>query len=89
MDKNFDKGIFQTIYHPTIMNTIIPLTPEAEASLKEDLMLLQRIAQKDSASFQALYRKYSGLKASPSPGSPPWPAIAPLTGSAPSSAAPA
>ena len=43
------------------MNTTIPLTPEAEASLKEDLMLLQRIAQKDSASFQALYRKYSGL----------------------------
>jgi RNA polymerase sigma-70 factor (ECF subfamily) len=43
------------------MNTAIPLTPEAEASLKEDLMLLQRIAQKDSASFQALYRKYGGL----------------------------
>lgn len=37
------------------------MTPEAEASLKEDLVLLQRIAQKDSASFQALYRKYSGL----------------------------
>jgi RNA polymerase sigma-70 factor, ECF subfamily len=46
---------------PILMNTTIPLTPEAEASLKEDLMLLQRIAQKDSASFQALYRKYSGL----------------------------
>lgn len=43
------------------MSTIIALTPEAEASLQEDMMLLQRIAQKDSASFQAFYRKYGGL----------------------------
>ncbi len=43
------------------MSTTIVLTPEAEASLQEDMMLLQRIAQKDSASFQAFYRKYGGL----------------------------
>lgn len=43
------------------MSTTIALTPEAEASLQEDMMLLQRIAQKDSASFQAFYRKYGGL----------------------------
>ncbi len=30
-------------------------------SVREDMILLQRIAQKDSPSFQAFYRKYSGL----------------------------
>jgi RNA polymerase sigma-70 factor (ECF subfamily) len=38
-----------------------PMTPEMEATIKEDMVLLQRIAQKDSASFQAFYRKYGGL----------------------------
>lgn len=36
-------------------------TPEQDASVQEDMVLLQRIAQKDSGSFQAFYRKYSGL----------------------------
>lgn len=36
-------------------------SPDVDASVQEDMILLQRIAQKDSASFQAFYRKYSGL----------------------------
>ncbi len=34
---------------------------DVDDSVQEDMILLQRIAQKDSASFQAFYRKYSGL----------------------------
>jgi len=41
------------------MNT--HLTPEIDPTVQEDMILLQRIAQKDSASFQAFYRKYGGL----------------------------
>ncbi len=36
-------------------------SPNVDASVQEDMILLQRIAQKDSASFQAFYRKYGGL----------------------------
>jgi RNA polymerase sigma-70 factor (ECF subfamily) len=39
-----------------------PPTPEEiEATIQEDTALLQRIADKDSASFQKLYQKYGGL----------------------------
>lgn len=34
---------------------------EIDQIVQEDMILIQRIAQKDSASFQAFYRKYSGL----------------------------
>jgi RNA polymerase sigma-70 factor, ECF subfamily len=34
---------------------------EIDPTVQEDMILLQRIAQKDSSSFQAFYRKYSGL----------------------------
>jgi len=34
---------------------------EIDPNVQEDMVLLQRIAQKDSASFQFFYRKYSGL----------------------------
>lgn len=34
---------------------------EIDQTVQEDMILIQRIAQKDSASFQAFYRKYSGL----------------------------
>lgn len=42
-----------------MMNTTT--NPEMEANVLEDMLLLQRIAQKDSASFQAFYKKYGGL----------------------------
>lgn len=35
--------------------------PDLDPSVQEDMILIKRIAQKDSASFQAFYRKYSGL----------------------------
>jgi len=41
------------------MNTLTP--EEIEQTVQEDTALLQRIADKDSASFQQLYRKYGGL----------------------------
>ncbi|MCB1208023.1 MAG: sigma-70 family RNA polymerase sigma factor [Verrucomicrobiales bacterium] len=41
------------------MNTLTP--EEIEQTIQEDTALLQRIADKDSASFQQLYRKYGGL----------------------------
>lgn len=42
--------------------TLNPALSVAEdPSLKEDILLLQRIAERDTASFQAFYRKYSGL----------------------------
>lgn len=41
------------------MNT--ELSSDLDASIQEDMLLLNRIAQKDSASFQTFYRKYSGL----------------------------
>ena len=34
---------------------------EIEQTVREDMLLLKRIAEKDSASFQAFYRKYGGL----------------------------
>lgn len=34
---------------------------EIDPTVQEDMILIQRIAQKDSASFQTFYRKYSGL----------------------------
>jgi RNA polymerase sigma-70 factor (ECF subfamily) len=36
-------------------------TPEQELSIAEDIMMIQRIAHRDSRSFQDFYRKYSGL----------------------------
>lgn len=41
------------------MNT--PAATEIDPTVQEDMILIQRIAQKDSASFQTFYRKYSGL----------------------------
>ena len=36
-------------------------TAASDPSIEEDMLLIQRIAQKDPASFQKFYRKYSGL----------------------------
>lgn len=43
------------------MSTTHPTENELDPNIQEDMVLLQRIAQKDSASFQFFYRKYSGL----------------------------
>ncbi|TDU71223.1 RNA polymerase sigma-70 factor (ECF subfamily) [Prosthecobacter fusiformis] len=37
------------------------IDPELERQIKEDVQLIQRIAERDSAAFQTFYRKYSGL----------------------------
>ncbi len=42
------------------MKTIEP-SAEVDANLAEDIRLLKRIAERDAASFQALYKKYKGL----------------------------
>ena len=38
-----------------------PIDLEQERQIKEDIQLIQRIAERDSAAFQTFYRKYSGL----------------------------
>lgn len=40
---------------------MIELEPVHDSQVEEDIRLLQRIAERDSRSFQELYRKYSGL----------------------------
>lgn len=40
---------------------MIELEPVHDSLVEEDIRLLQRIAERDSRSFQELYRKYSGL----------------------------
>ena len=40
---------------------MIELEPVQDCQVEEDIRLLQRIAERDSRSFQELYRKYSGL----------------------------
>jgi RNA polymerase sigma-70 factor, ECF subfamily len=40
---------------------MIELEPAQDSQVEEDIRLLQRIAERDSRSFQELYRKYSGL----------------------------
>lgn len=57
-------GFVATISSVTL--TIHPMTaiknpPEVDPNLEEDIRLLKRIAERDPASFQAFYRKYSGL----------------------------
>ncbi|HBJ86222.1 MAG TPA: hypothetical protein DDZ88_20630 [Verrucomicrobiales bacterium] len=41
--------------------TAIPPPVEADPNIEEDIRLLKRIAERDPASFQAFYKKYSGL----------------------------
>ncbi len=48
------------------ISDFIPMTEskstlETDPNLEEDIRLLKRIAERDAASFQAFYRKYSGL----------------------------
>ncbi|HYF35059.1 MAG TPA: sigma factor, partial [Prosthecobacter sp.] len=40
---------------------MIELETAQDSQVEEDIRLLQRIAERDSRSFQELYRKYSGL----------------------------
>ncbi|MEZ5384796.1 MAG: sigma-70 family RNA polymerase sigma factor [Prosthecobacter sp.] len=41
--------------------TATPIPHEVDPNIEEDVRLLKRIAERDPASYQAFYRKYSGL----------------------------
>jgi RNA polymerase sigma-70 factor (ECF subfamily) len=41
--------------------TVIETTPVVDPNIEEDIRLLKRISERDAVSFQAFYKKYSGL----------------------------
>lgn len=54
-----DLHLFDRPSHGTAPVPVIPAAPDP--SVEEDMILIRAIAQKDPASFQRFYRKYSGL----------------------------